>query len=820
MSRKNHRYVASALLAFGVVVGFVGHAGVASAGPPASQFCVGDPPGPTTSTCGFSCAAVYTTLQEALDAAAVEQAATGPKYIQICGLGTDPLDESPVIDNSAATYGSPFVLHLQGRPLCGDPLLDPDEPVLRWTQQPGDALLDLNIDLSPGGQCGTPVRRPGLNLSGPAPTFADLVRIEGTVGYGIGNGVDGVASNFTLNGHGHYIANCEGAAMVTHGEATLWNLVVAGCTVNEATGGDGLLVAVSAASKFVLHDLVFFGNLIDGRGAGPSAGILGSRLSIDNSAFIANGMAGGSPLVRAGTRLPDYSVSAWPDLTETETRWRNDVYSRNRQLQPAGSLSAPAQPVGLLAAPEGEICAGPISTAPWYSRPDPFLGVPPGTGPLLEFDGALGSQAGEAVLLLRQFFLGNDLGVGPLVRVESVRPALDVQILQSTLAANGASQLLEMPTVLADWSVVLLRNLLVDGPPPGTPLSALPGTPARAMVSMNVGPPGTDWYDAPNTSPFQIDGPQVEHTFDGTEFENPAIVRALSACDRHLMMCPDATPPSCGARAFSSRALVCGVDEAAAYIPTAAFVTELGEPWPWDTTFFEASGSGWVAPGATGWSCEAPRGTPDTITSDGAWGDGDQYPDALDCENQDAGIWPVLPPFDGFSSEYCVEEGYPCYLCPWGPNPPPGDDDDSAADDDDSSADDDDSSADDDDFTTDDDDSSADDDDFAIDDDDSQADDDDSAVDDDDSGSDDDDSTVDDDDSSSASPNDDDSGGAPDDDDSAATPSLPPPDGLDSSAEEGCSQGGCAYSWNCAEGETASVALVSLLALGWRRRRD
>ena len=36
-------------------------------------------------------------------------------------------------------------------------------------------------------------------------------------------------------------------------------------------------------------------------------------------------------------------------------------------------------------------------------------------------------------------------------------------------------------------------------------------------------------------------------------------------------------------------------------------VSSLGEPWPWDTSYFEAGGSGWAAPGAT-WSKGGPAG--------------------------------------------------------------------------------------------------------------------------------------------------------------------------------------------------------------------
>ncbi len=120
---------------------------------------------------------------------------------------------------------------------------------------------------------------------------------------------------------------------------------------------------------------------------------------------------------------------------------------------------------------------------------------------------------------------------------------------------------------------------------------------------------------------------------------------------------------------------------------------EISFPWPWETAFFDGSD----VPGATGWTCDQHRGTRDraTLADGGDWGDGDGFPDALDCDNEDPETASSLPELDGFASSDCASSDGDCYTCPEG-STQPADDDDSGTDDDDSGA----NVDDDDDFTT------------------------------------------------------------------------------------------------------------------------
>ncbi len=200
-----------------------------------------DPVGPAASGCGHPCDQTLPTLSDALAAAATWQATMGPGQVQVCARGTAPMFESIDVDNTGLVYGSPFSLSFAGGPLCGDQGASPSEPVFRWTPGPADWWNGLSLDLRSGGACGTPVRRPGVHLQGPNPTHADSFTLQGTVDYGIGNGLDGPPSQFIADGFGHFIGNCEGSAVRTAGLMSLRNIAVAGCHVSGATGGSAIL---------------------------------------------------------------------------------------------------------------------------------------------------------------------------------------------------------------------------------------------------------------------------------------------------------------------------------------------------------------------------------------------------------------------------------------------------------------------------------------------------------------------------------------------------------------------------------------------------
>jgi hypothetical protein len=144
--------------------------------------------------------------------------------------------------------------------------------------------------------------------------------------------------------------------------------------------------------------------------------------------------------------------------------------------------------------------------------------------------------------------------------------------------------------------------------------------------------------------------------------------------------------------------LVCAPDEAAAWIPAHASIDAVSFPWPWLATYFDPPGPARDLPGASGWTCDWGRGTRDLLVlpDAGTWGDADGVPDALDCDNDDAGVVPSHPDLDGFATAECSPGGHQCYVCPDGSvivdeDDSPGDDDAAQDDDDGQLVDDDDS---------------------------------------------------------------------------------------------------------------------------------
>jgi hypothetical protein len=346
-------------------------------------------------------------------------------------------------------------------------------------------------------------------------------------------------------------------------------------------------------------------------------------------------------------------------------------------------------------------------TAAYESRPDPFASyaLDPTGAPLFRVTPSLGPASGAEWRVLRSFFVANATGAAPLIEAVAAGSALRTQVIQNTFAANDSGGVAQLIGTYTDATAYVLRNLWVPSPDAAAPSAALTqvdGTPWYLVVSANVAPEGVSWFDAPATPPSGwIVGPQTTVSAEAlgpAAFLDPVAVRSTPPTDRFRLVCP-ASPTSTEAE-YTPRGwrLPCAVDLAAEWIPAPAFVESLPAPWPWTTPFFDPGRLGWEAPGATGWDCTVARGTVDRIPGNPPWGDGDGFPDAVDCDNDDASVRPRVPTWDGYTSPYCDDAESPCYQCPPGSLPPPGDDDtgdDDSGDDDASPGDDDDSGDDD-----------------------------------------------------------------------------------------------------------------------------
>jgi hypothetical protein len=757
---------------------------VASAAPSAALagaavdagFCV-DAGGaePTNSCAGFPCLVSHPSFDSALAAAAALPDLTdGTRpHVVICLVSDEAHFESLDVDNRGDAVGDPLELEFGDTPLCPGVGAAAGEPVVSFETGDGDSVFGLNIDLRDAGVCGGNADgHPGLLLGGPG-SFGFYGTISGAHGYSIGNGLDADPASLVVGQAA--LTDCLGPAIWTREYASLASLEVSNCRVDASTGG-GALIWDELNRGISLGGGVIFGNLVDGNSGGAQALIRGQLFGLDRMAIVANAAAGGIPFVETGYGVTPYSVGE-DGVPEGQPRGiSGSVFSRNRQVSSTEGFVMPPATVSAFGEASAGACAGLALNAPLEFRPSPYEGLPTGDGPLLRLLPELGADGDGEFAVRHSFFTGNELGGGSLIEADTGAANTLVHILQNTFADNGAARVLDVQDAFVDSGAWVLRNLWAPGdatlpaPAPGDALVRLGGFPGRVVVSMNVAAEGVAWLDpAAQPSGASVTGPQVsvlEDVFVEGAFLPAAEVRGAEPPARAALVCPGADPAYWTQLAGQGQRFPCAVDDAAAWIPAPGFVASLGEPWPWATSFFESSSGGaWEAPGATGWDCSVARSTLDRIVDNGDWGDGDGFPDALDCDNEDPSVVPALPPWDGYAAPpFCEDAGFDCYECPAGSETPPPGDDDSAADDDSGSGDD----------------------------------------------------------------EDDDSGSPADDDDSAlGSDDDGEPPGRSFLIREGCHRGsGCGFAWSCEGGGGAgdagsalSAALLPLAALSGRRRR-
>lgn len=623
--------------------------------------CVTDAPtGPDPMCWGTPCDEVHAEVSAALQAAGVlVGAAEATPRVRIC-MGAElpdsgtPYEDSLIVDNRGGVFGDPLELVLR-RPICPDPGSGPSQPLLEIV---ADGEVELVGPVTDMATCSAG-SRPGVSVWGGGHFNVYGLSIGGWTGYGVANGAAGLPGSLDL-GRGA-IVNGTGVAVQTWGFIDVTTLEIAG----NRTGGAPALVWASGHVR--VADSVLYGNLVD---EGPSVALVsGQALTASNSAFIANGVVGSKPLLHTTLErayFPNREVPVWG------LGFENVVFARNAWVSTADSVDLHVTPSAFGELGESACAAEPAS--PYWNRPHPFAGLP--TGPVAPVIRALPTPAETAIdgvlRIARCQFLENRSGVGAaLVEVESLRSGEWIALTNDTFAGNdGATVAVSVQG--GQGGVALLRNLFVDGA--GT-FSAVDFVepPGSLVLSMNAAPEGLRWTPGVEDVPHVIVGPTI--SFAEASFEPAQALRALTPCDRHLAVCPDASEGDCSAP--DGGYMECAPDVAAAYVPSEVFAAEIGAPWPWDTDYFD--GLDVSVAGATGWRCGDLRGTLDL------WhdiGDGDGFPDAVDCDNEDPDVVPALPEHDGYSSPWCDATEVDCYTCPPGSSPPP-DDDDSGIDDDD-----------------------------------------------------------------------------------------------------------------------------------------
>ena len=654
-----------------------------------TRLCV-SPEGVSESDCaGGPCDAYTPTFSDALQQAALlPDIGDERPHVAVCLLPhpdfpDEPHEESITIEDLSGSLGSPLELALWDRMLCPEVASSADQPLLSIETSGLVIVQGLSSDLHEEGACGA--SRPGVSLSGGGGVILGL-QLDGASGYGVRNGV--FATPVELNVTPSSLVNGTGPALHSSGPVTLIEVLVAGYRLDDTSGGQAVIWGEGSSEVFV-RSSVILGNLVEG-GTEARALLQGPRVAIDNSTIVANGLFG-APLARLGFTPQVYqSAGIGLDSTVVWGVW-NSVISRNRILASVTDFAVPEQAPVSWPGPTAPHCGGRALTAPWSELVSPFEELDGGNGALIVLDPTLGAVSNGESLFLRSFFVENDLGDAPLVAFEGGGTSLWIQFLHNTFAANTARGLLEWTGATPGGGMVALRNLQVDVT--DQPLLEVPSYLSTITSSLNVGPPGTTWIEpAPNEG--WLVGPDIEAV---AGFQKADIVRSLADCGRFQLLCPGVGTSDCSGWAEASQRLVCGLDAAAAFVPSEGFADSVDIEWPWQTTFFSPVAEGSAVAGATGWNCTSLRGTADAPPEPGGGvlGDMDLHPDAVDCDNENPDLYPRVPEHDGITSEYCNAPEDSCYVCPEGSEPPPEDDDDSATsvDDDDSatSADDDDS---------------------------------------------------------------------------------------------------------------------------------
>jgi hypothetical protein len=635
-----------------------------------------------------TCTQMHPTFASALASAALLPDVAGDRpSVRVCLAGGGAHVENLVVDNEDGSLGKPLAIDFQGHPLCPEPASPVSTPAISfrprggdpWT--PSDALFRGSVDLREAGVCESGPR-PGILALGDGPLFlGQSGAILGTSGYalrheGTGDGVDGAASLAIQNWR---IAACQGAAIQSRPFLLLNNTQIIGCDSDPASELDGQPGLVVFGDEATIEHSVLLGNTVNGRSGEGDALVVGALSRLEGSLIAGNALLGGAHLLRHG-----WVARAWQaedgELTSGSGPYpfEGNVLAGNRELsgpppgfdvQPFLDLPPPERPVD-------PRCVG--DDLPFPDDPADWMGsASGGSGSLILVDRELGAPWDGEVLYARNFILDNDLGASPVIEVRGAISGGWFHVLQNSFAANARSSVLSASALLPDGGIVVARNLQLGDGPEGGGLLAAAGFPGSVIVTGNVA------EDAPWVDP----GMEAEHALLGPNLvgPGPAFLPAgwdslLTPCERAAVLSPSLDADACAALAAQGHLLHCAAGPASHYVVDRATGSV---PSLWQTAFFGAP-----SPlGATGWDEADVRAPLDAITGPPAWGDGDGFPNLVDCDNDDPDVVPFVPEFDGVTSQYCVEPEGSCYRCPDGVNPPPEpDDDDSGAIDDDDSA--------------------------------------------------------------------------------------------------------------------------------------
>ena len=509
--------------------------------------------------------------------------------------------------------------------------------------------------------------------------------IRGAEGVAIG-GIESEEATELLVTDTH-VLDTKGPAIQNWSNVTIRRSEIAGSYLSSEAEGAAVVGVYGDVGSLSLATSALFGNVIEGSSLDPNpsppvsasrpALVSGRVTQVERVLVAANVLGANASLFRVA--VPDEPRMLEQDNTIALPNgpWMsNSVVARNLRIAADGEdwdLSPEdrdSSPVSNWSDNEAVGCSNLDPIHPYFHRTPALESSVSGSGALLEFESPSSAPDHPGLTLQRNFFVGNKLGASPLLRIDGAIDGLSIQLLHNTIADNGSASFLTLDNARSDARLTALKNLFAASETVAAP-DRLLGTsaPIRSLISsMNAADNASIWSVADGDAETLLDGPHPTYTHP--DFEPACDLQEMDDCERYQRICPSADTTDCSDQAWPE--LPCALDDAAGWVPTDGLLAQLGGPWPWETNFYADLRPQAAAPGATGGPCAPSRATFDSLTlHEGPWGDGDGYPDALDCDNSDPNRGSVVPAQDGYNSWFCTGAGGDCYACPEGSEPPP-----------------------------------------------------------------------------------------------------------------------------------------------------
>jgi len=599
-------------------------------------WCV-DPDGGSTPSCcaGAINAAPFSDLSTAFDAAAADADAPFERA-SFCVGSTSAAPLDIVIDTSTGVFASEISVQFDGG---SSPNWCPDALGVRHTD-PSDEGVRLSISGLHFDQslCPTPTVPLVVSQGGDLElTDARILDLAGSFLEFESN----ADSSVQIDVRTSRIEGGSGPAFTGSGELRIDRTEVSARTASVP------LIDVQEETGFLnLAASIFFGNAVTG-----SEPLIRSRAiaRVNSSTFSANAIESGAAL---------FVVDSPNGIDPVALGWIESNIVDNR-VHASNALAAPPvpRPIGV-GDPQAVLCLprGSDGLRP-RERERPQAPTSLGAGDLIRVLGLPGPWG--LVVVQKSYFVGNHLSeAGSLVALGGNEPR-HVVFVHNTVDEPRAATIRALTDVNESW-LVSARNLLL-----GAPRLELGSNWGSLETTMElIEGDAVDWL-AGATSASGLSGPFPPGVQNGsTDFLLGPAAEQLSDCELALAHCQDSVPANCSDGTLLDGFAHCGLDGAAAYLPSSEGLAQLGYRWPWVNSGLPqlAKGSGENFPGAAGWVCGSGIPEPFDFSDDEGPYDGDGATGLTDCDNYDASVVPEVPEVDGFTAEGCEDTA--CYECP------------------------------------------------------------------------------------------------------------------------------------------------------------